>query len=388
MPDPKPEEAEASSEESSASEVEELIATLRSANDVEGLLALAKQYRSGQGVPRDMHACLLAYTAAADLGSPVAQHAVGIFHLNGSVVARDDKTAAAQFRAAADQGHVASKVLVANFYELGIHYRADASKADVWYRNAARAAGIEDEPGTPEHAKAMADLGAVRYCLEIANLPGTSDDEKARLLKLAKTYGHRPEGEGRPSTASLDGLGPLSRVPGLSTPVEQDAATPAPVKPDAKPATETKPAPEKKPARKPAPILPKANVGLGATAFVYTLVFMAVGIVGGHLLDHFAREKVANGQAVPVVGTHAEVVLPIVVGALALLPNMLVYRRSAFFRAALVSAAAGIAGNVLWEMGQRFLENVIMQTTDFAAGGMLLGLLVFGIFGGAKPGSR
>ena len=51
--------------------------------------------------------------------------------------------------------------------------------------------------------------------------------------------------------------------------------------------------------------------------------------------------------------------------------------------------ASGIAGNVLFGTGRRFVETNVMQTTDFAAAGMLVGLFVFGVFvGGAKPGSR
>ncbi len=384
MSEPKPEPASNEPEDEQASEIEQAVANLRLANDVDGLMQLAKQYRAGQGVPRDMHACLVAYSAAAELGNPVAAHAVGLFYLNGGVVERDEKVAAAQFRAAADHGHLPSKILIANFYELGIHYRADAAKADVWYRSAARAAEVEAEAGTPEYAKALADLGAVRYCLEIAELPATDAAEKARLLKLAKQYGYRPNTEDRASASPMDPLPPPSRV------IAPDATPPPRAAAERPPASEASLAKSElapTPKRKTVPA-PKANVGLGATAFVYTLVFMAVGIVGGHLLDAYAKGEAAASRPLPVLGTHGELALPIVVGALGLLPNMLVYRRSAFFRAVLVSAAAGIAGDVLFGMGQRFLETTVMQTTDFAAAGMLLGLLVFGLLGGAKPGAR
>lgn len=404
MSDPSPESKRAASPEGEEiSELDEVIGALRLANDVEGLMKLAKQYRAGQGVPRDMKACFAAYAAAAELGSPVAQHAIGLFYLNGGVVGRDEKEAASQFRSAADQGHVASKVLVANFYELGIHYRADAAKADVWYRNAARAAGIEHEPGTPEYAGALADIGAVRHCLEIANLPSTSDADKARLLKLAKTYGYRPEGsDSRPSSISIDAMTPMSRTSaaivagldaGAATPSADEPADRA-NRPSAKEAPRAKASgdgakTEKKRAPAKDAVLTKEKVGLGATAFVFTLIFMAVGLVSGHVLDRFAKDKVAGGSPVPVVGMHAELVLPILVGALGLLPNMLVYRRSAFFRALLLATASGIAGNILFGTGRRFVETNVMQTTDFAAAGMLVGLFVFGVFvGGAKPGSR
>jgi hypothetical protein len=365
-------------------ELDDRIAALKLANDVEGLLALAKQFRSGTGgVPRDMRGCFEAYRAAAELGSPVAQHAAGLFFLNGGVVARDDREAALCFRAAADQGHVAAKMLVANLYELGIHYRADAAKADVWYRNAARAAGVEHEPGTPEHQRAMAELGAVRYCLELAK--DAPDPEKARLLKIAKTYGHRPPGESaRDSEVSQPSI-----LPGLPAEAPRGEPRRGPPEESAKPsaAATVAPEPDPKRAKKPSPG-PKPNIGLGATAFLFSLVFAAVGLVAGHVLRHLGLEQIENGQSLPVVGKEVEAILPLSVGVLAVLPNLLVYRLPAFVRGALVGGAAAIAGEVLWGMGQRFLESRAMQVTDFGAAGLLVGLLIFGLLGGASPGSR
>ncbi len=404
MSTPKPELDEADDapeSESEPSAIEESIAPLRLANDVDGLLALAKQYRSGTGgVPRDMKASLAAYLAAADLGSPIAQHAAGLFFLTGGVVERDEREAALKFRAAADQGHVPAKVIVANLYELGIHYRADAAKADVWYRNAARSAGIDLEPSDPGYARALANLGCVRYCLEIAQAKETTDEDRARLLKLAKSYGHRPLGDaGRLSELPRASMTPVPADSRLSQPSQALDAVRAAPSTSAKPAVDATNAAlpseasglaalRETPKKPSAKLVPKANVGLGATAFVFSLVFAAVGLVLGHVLRNLGIDRIAEGGELPVVARHVEAILPMLVGLLAVLPNLLVYRRSAFLRAASVGVAGGIAAEVLWGMGHSFLETRVMQITDFSVAGLLIGLLVFGIFGGAKPGSR
>ena len=130
-----------SDEEEAAGEpasVEELAAL----GDVDALLDIARVYRAGSAtVARDLKKCFEAYSAASLLGNADAEHATALFHLSGGVVPEDVVAAARLFRSAADKGHLPSKVYVANLYELGIHYRADPEKADVWYRNAARAAG-------------------------------------------------------------------------------------------------------------------------------------------------------------------------------------------------------------------------------------------------------
>jgi len=54
----------------------------------------------------------------------------------------------------------------------------------------------------------------------------------------------------------------------------------------------------------------------------------------------------------------------------------------------LLGGAAGVAGEVLWGVGQRFAATRMMQMSDLVVAGFLAGLLVFGIFGGAKSGSR
>lgn len=391
MSGPKPapeasEEAEIAAEPA-ASGPSALIEAARVQGDVEGILKLAKQFRSGTGGGKpDMRSCFEAYRAAAELGSSVAQHAVGLFYLNGGGgVERSERDAALSFRAAADQGHLASKALVGNLYELGIHYRADAAKADVWYRNVARSANVDAAPDSPEYVRALADLGCVRYCLALIEAPETSEPDRSRYSRLAKTYGYKPEEGARLSmtteSASLDAVeaeaeAESSRSPkGTKTEAKKSSS-------EAEPAKE---APQKKASRAAAP---KVNVGLASTGFFLTLLFMAIGVVLGHVLRHLALENIAGGGTVPVFGTSAEAILPTLVGVIGVLPNLLFYRASAFGKALLFAAAAGIGGEVLWGMGRHFLESRVMQITDFGVAGMLAGLLVFGLFGGVKPGSK
>ncbi len=393
-PKPAP-DGDASAEEDAgeASGPAALVASAKMQGDVDGLLKLAKQFRSGAGGAKpDLAACFEAYRAAAELGSAVAQHAVGLFHLNGGGgVERSERDAALQFRAAADQGHLASKVLVGNFYELGVHYRADAAKADVWYRNVARSANVEAEPESPEYARALADLGCVRYCLTLADAKGATEEERARLLRLAKTYGYKPEGSRLSMTAEAEPLAAVEaevesqRSGGKASPVSAPRSAPAPAaEPKAAEAERDQPAPKKSSAK----AASKVNVGLASTGFFLTLLFMAIGVVLGHVLRHAALEKVAAGQPVPVFGMNAEAILPAFVLVLGVVPNMLFYRASAFAKAVLFAIAAGIGAEVLWGMGKHFLDSRIMQITDFGVAGMLAGLLVFGLFGGVKPGSK
>ncbi len=373
------------------------VEALRAAGDAAGLVVLAKAYRAGtSGMARDLKKCFEAYAAAADLGNPLALHALGLFHLHGGPVPPDEMEAAKRFRAAADAGHLAAKVYIANFYELGIHYRADAAKSDVWYRNVARAAGIEAEPGSPEHDRALADLGCVRHALAIAEAEGTSEPDRVRLLRLARIHGFR---EGRASmTPEMMAEQQLDLAESQPEPsaVALGAAADAGDETQALAQAERKIAEKKKGATKPAAVevkaekpsrvnAPKAHVGLGLTAFFFSLVCMSVAAVAGHVGPPFLAER---GLPIPVLGMRFDGVLPVALVLIGALPNLLVYRVAALLRAAALALAAGIAGEVLWGLQHRFMGTHVMQVSDLAAVGFLAGLLVFGIFGGAKPGSR
>lgn len=402
--------AEAEAEAEAQAERLDSIEALRAAGDVDGLVRLAKAYRAGTaGVARDLMKCFDAYRAASDLGSATASHALGLFHLHGGPVAPDEMEAAKRFRAAADAGHLAAKVIVANFYEIGIHYRADPAKSDVWYRNVARAAGIEDAPGTPAFDRAMAELGCVRHALVVVELPETSAADRAKLLRIAKIHGHR---EGRASITP-EALAE-EEIASLERPTETPPPTGATSPPGKSPAGKTAPG-KTRPGSDPGPAearasksdaraskaeqtetdkdtrasrLPKTapvQVGLGLTAFFFSAVCMAVAVVAGHVGPPFLVER---ALPIPVLGTRFDLVLPVALLVVGSLPNLLVYRMSAFIRAALLGGAAAVAGEVLWGVGRQFFSSRVMQISDLAAAGFLAGLLVFGIFGGAKPGSR
>src|SRR5262249_20198174 len=160
-------------------------------SDVEGLLTLAKAYRAGTGPGgRDLGRCLEAYRAAAEAGSADAEFAVALFCMTGSVVTQDLKEGATRLRSAAEKGSGPAKVYLGNLYELGIHYKADREKADVWYRNAARGARVTAEPDSDEYNQALADLGCVRYALALTEQGTLDEAEKERLLQRARAHGY------------------------------------------------------------------------------------------------------------------------------------------------------------------------------------------------------
>lgn len=364
------------------------IAAAKLQGDADGLLKLAKQFRVGvAGSKPDMKACFAAYNAAAELGSSVAQHAVGLFYLNGGGgVERSERDAALQFRAAADHGHLPSKVLVGNFYELGMHYRADAAKADVWYRNVARSANIEHEPDSTEYVAALANLGCVRYCMAIADDPETSEPERTRLRRLAKAYGYKPEGERFSITIETEQFEAVEAE--AASQRGSTIAKPEDASVEAAPGEAETDEKVQPPNKKPAAAQKQVNVGLAMTGFLLTLLCMASGVVLGHVLRHGALSRVASGEPVPVFGTQAEAILPVFVLVFGFVPNLLFYRRKAFLKALVVAGVAGLGGDVLWATGRHLLETRTMQITNAGVAGMLVGLLVFGLLGGVKPGSK
>lgn len=392
------EEADAAGEGATAS-----ISELAERGDLEGLLALAKAHRAGTAaLPRDLGKCFEAYKAAAALGSAAAEHAVALFLLAGGPVPRDEREAAARLRSAADRGHNPAKVYLANLYELGIHYKADPAKADVWYRNAARSSGITAEPGTPEHVRAMAELGCVRYCLEIAGAKDATDEDRAHFTRKAKAYGWRDaarrdsradrgpgEGGARGDRSSAV-PGPAVAPEGLDA-VEIEAAVESArgaSSTDSKSSARAS-AKEKPEASKPAATPSRFEWGVGLTAFLYAAVFMAAALTGGHLLTQGAGLLVAEGTPVPVVGEKVHLIQPLVFGVVGVLPTLLVYRLAALGRAIVVGAIAGAAGAFLWGFpSTTLLEPRLVQVIAFGAAGFLAALLVLGVLGGAKSGQH
>ena len=75
------------------------------ADDAGMLVALAKQYEHGEGLPRDYSKAIELYCQAISLGYSEALYALGWMHANARGVPRNDAIAAQLFGMAADLGH-------------------------------------------------------------------------------------------------------------------------------------------------------------------------------------------------------------------------------------------------------------------------------------------
>ncbi|MBS2013514.1 MAG: sel1 repeat family protein [Deltaproteobacteria bacterium] len=399
-PDPAPRDDDDEEADELSPDAHDLDA-LKLRGDVAAILSLAKAYRAGNAhVARDMQKCLDAYRAAAELGSGEASYAVALFHANGGVVRQDLKEAVTHLRAAAERGSVPAKVYLGNLYELGVHYKADAEKADVWYRNAARGAKIDAAPGSPEYEAALADLGCVRYVLELTKSASVDDAEKARLLARAKAHGHGlrirsedslvPGAEAERPTfvdalARAESAAPTATPPPVAVAASAAATKGATAKVDARPTPREAPArpePEKKNARGAAPA---RNVSQALAAFGYAILFALAGIGAGYAAMLGAHELIARGHALPGIGKNARLVFPIVLAIVGVLPSALVYRLGAVAKALLAGAAFGGIGWVAWGTGQAALHaDRALQALGFGLAGFLATLLVLGLLGGTK----
>jgi hypothetical protein len=410
-PDPyEADESELADEAANAGDLD----TLRKQGDVSGLLALAKAYRSGTvAAGRDLAKCLEAYRAAAVLGSAEAEYAVALFHMNGgSVVPQDLREGTMRLRAAAEKGSVPAKVYLGNLYELGINYKADAEKADVWYRNAGRGAKIDAEQGTPEWDRALAELGCARHVMVLARDPAVSDDDKARLLGRARAHGYGlkirqdiNEGD-RPtfvdalvsvearSTATPPpvAVDVVARARKDTSPETVDAKRRAegtraktdPPKPPLDPAAQAAAEKAERAAKKKATDR-SARLSGALAAFGYALLFALAGAGAGYAATLGAHELVAHGHALPLVGTKTRLVFPIVLGVVGVLPAWLVYKLGTVLRALLMGAVVGGVGWVAWGTGRgAFHGDRPLQALAFGLAGFLAGLLVLGLAGGAK----
>lgn len=379
---------------------------LRMRGDVDGLLVLARAYRSGS-VPggRDMKRCLDAYRAAAELGSADAEYAVALFSMSGGIVAQDLKEGTARLRTAAERGSVPAKVYLGNLYELGIHYKADPEKADVWYRNAARGALVEAEPGSDEHTRALAALGCVRYALALVESGAVSGDDEARLLQRARAHGYGLRMRDESATdrpTLLDSLEKADEhaIASASTSTTEigDAAARRErqrraTTPDTKAARSAANAPANEAARsrKEAPAKDtgpsRASIGLGA--FGYALLFAVAGLGAAYASTLGARELVAHGTPLPGLGERTDAVFPIVLGLVGVLPTWLVYRLGTVIKALVIGAFLGGIGWVAWGTGQAELHGLRpVQALAFGLAGFLAALLVLGLTGGTKRQPR
>lgn len=332
---------------------------LRARGDVEGLLALARAYRSGDAPGgRDMRRCLDAYRAAAELGSADAEYAVALFRMRGGIVAQDLKEGTTHLRAAAGRGSVPAKVYLGNLYELGIHYKADPEKADVWYRNAARGALIDAEPGSEAHARALADLGCVRYVLALIDSGAAAGDDAARLIQRARAHGYGLRTTSEVAVDSPALSGPAAKIE------EADEA-------DERAVVAKEPGPS------------RAAIGLGA--FGYALLFAIAGLGAAYAATRGARELIAHGALLPGLGERTDAVFPLVLGLVGVLPTWLVYRLGTVLKALAIGAFFGGIGWVAWGTGRAELHALrSVQTLAFGLAGFLAALLVLGLSGGTK----
>lgn len=378
-PDAKPEEEESPDETDEVAEP----SALREEGDVDALLALAKTRRAA----KDLKGCYEAYKSAAELGSMEAEYAVALFVMNGSVVPQDLKEGTMRLRSAADKGSVPAKVYLGNLYELGIHYKADPEKADVWYRNAARAARVEEEAGSDEHAQALADLGCVRYVLAIVESAGLPEEEKSRLLTRAKAHGYGLKVKDAGAAVEGSGDRPTMTDALLVAEVRERKDTAPETKlarVKAEEATRTRSADTTPPAVKKQTAQSSSNVSDGLAAFGYALLFAVAGVGAAYAATLGAKELVEHGTKLPGLGTRTDLVFPIVLGVVGVLPAWLVYKLSAFMKALVAAGVMGGVGWVAWGTGQAIHTDRWLQAIAFGLAGFLAGLLVLGLMGGTK----
>jgi TPR repeat protein len=357
------------------------MAALVASGDVDALLDLARACRAGTGgIKRDLEKCFACYREAAKLGSAEAEYSVALFYLSGGVVAQDLKDGAARLRVAADGGYLPAKVYLANLYELGVHFAADPTKADVWYRSAARAAGITADAESPEYAKAMADLGCARYCLALAEDTTTPEAERERLLKKAKAYGYQLvlRRDSRASAAPPVAPTPAAHGEGKLEPPSREAAK---KKEEEKPAQATRDATVK------TRLEPTAGAALAA--FFYATLFLAGSIAAAYFLTIGATELLQRGASIPLLAKYPRALFPAAVVLFGVLPAFLMYKALTVLRAVGVAAILGGAGYALWGAPYATLfGDKEVQALLVGAAGFLGALLVLGLWGGLKPKRR
>lgn len=388
---------------------------LARAGDAEGLFLLAKAARQGtHGRTKDLAVALAAYRTAGELGHGDADYAAALFSLTGTGGAeRDFKDGTARLRRAAERGNLDAKVYLGNLYELGIHYAKDSEKADVWYRNAARAAGVNAAPGSVELVRALAQLGSVRHAEMLAADPDVSAEERETALKKARIRGGSlrdkldagareslpdalrvsatPPPAGTQATASAPSARD-SREPSGTTDrtSKSDARTEPqrasnPSEGDSPEAIEQKRrerlAELSKKAKAPSKVTGKAGLG----AFLYALLFSATAFGAAFAAEAGARELVSHGTPLPLVGTRIDLLFPVVLGLVSVFPQLLVYKLATVARSLLASGAGFGLGWVLYGTGKLALGDArLTQAIAFAGAAFLASLLVQGLFGGSK----
>jgi hypothetical protein len=369
-----------------APSIDELLA----AENATGLIELAAAYRAGTPyVDRDLFKALECFEAASRLGHAEAEYFAGLAYFNGLGIGKDPTEGAKRMRSAAQRGSLRAKVYVANLYEMGVVYAVDREKADVWYRNVARAADIDADPVTEAYGLAMAELGSVRHCLALVADEHVPKKDRAFYLKKAKSmgYAHRLQ-EARRETAPSPPAAPAVGSAEVDTPSE-DAAAPA----EATASEEKKSAEKTDSAKKTreddeeeqAPVLLGAQWtwGAGILAFLAAAFFASAATGAGWLAMEGSRALAEAGRALPYVGSMHELVFGAVVLLLGVLPAMATYRPKVVAMASLAGAAAAAGAWYLFD-AQPLLWDRLAQAAAGGLGLMLLVLLCLGVLGGTR----
>jgi TPR repeat protein len=96
-------------------------------------------YEQGKGVPQDYKEAIRLYSAAADLGNPIAATNLGNSYFEGKLVTQDYKEAAKWYTKGAQLGDPAAQFNLARMYERGRGVDVDSKQAFKWYSDAAEA---------------------------------------------------------------------------------------------------------------------------------------------------------------------------------------------------------------------------------------------------------
>ncbi len=334
-------------------------ATATSEERIAELLTSARAARSAKDLPRS-HAL---YTEAASLGSTDADYALGVFALAGQVVARDPKLGALHLRRAADAGHLQARVHLANALDTGtISGQPELERAALFVRAAARSLGVAGTE-TEQDQRALAEAGIGRF---LASIPDATYEETQRWTKKSRALGF-----GRRGPASDPELPPPEAT--VPHPSSAGKAPPVAAKPKPKP--------------KLAPSGPSA--GEAAAAAGFSLLFLVAGWGVAFASVQAAHAAIEQGQAVLAPGTRVELLWPIAVGLVGVLPATLFYRSSAFLRALGAGIVAAFAALMLHGTGKLVLfEMREMQALALGTGAFWLTLLILGFFGGAKTSKK
>ncbi len=359
--------------------IDELVAE----GDPEQLIELGAAYRAGTPhVERDLFKALECFEAASRLGSEAAEYLVGVAYCDGKGVSADLAEGAKRLRSAAQRGSLRAKVYVANLYEMGVYYQADREKADVWYRNVARAANIDAEPGSHEYELQMAELGCVRDCLKLVADEALPAKDRAFYLKKAKAMGYHHR------------LAATKQA--RATPAEPPAPEPPPVAPSVAPERTPEPEEKQKPEPKAkadedeeaAPLLgAQWTWGPGLLSFVAAAFFVSAASFAGWLAMEGSRALAELGRALPFVGGAHEAVFVAIVLALGVLPATATYRPKVVAIAGVLGAAAAAGGHFLWD-AKHLLWDRLSQAAVGGLGVFLLVLFVLGVLGGTRARPR